>query len=180
MTFSLTTLTLHIAFRSYARSIVSYFPSNWISQDVLYNYSSRPRPIGSIPHPNTISHYLLLHRKWHSNLPRLLHTYRSDNYCHIHPGRLHNDPHACPYDRNTYLHRHSTWRRNIIDSRRNTSVRSSGSAICCARPHSTSRDTRIYHINSNTRNSLDPRGHIHTITCPYRRRNTSRSLNCCS
>ena len=151
-----------------------------IDQDVLHHHSSRPCPLGSVPHPRTISHHLLIHRKWHANLPRLLNTRCSNKDCHIHPSGLHGDPNASPFDRDTYLHGHSTRSRNRIDRRRNTPVRSSDSAICCARRRSTCGDTWLYRISADTRGRIDPGRHIYTFPRPHRCRNASRRVDCSS
>ena len=167
---------LHIPF--YSHNLLSHI--HLITQHVLHHHSSRSRPLGSISYPHTISHHLLIHRKWHSNLPRLLDTCRSDNDCHIHSSSLHNDPHTSSCGPNAYIHRHSTRSRNRVDRRRNTSVHSSGSAIRGARLHSPSGDTWLYCISADTRKRIDPRGHIHSFPSPHRRCNTSRSVNCSS
>lgn len=103
--------------------------SSW---DVLHYHSARARPLGSLPYPHTIIYHLLIHRRWHPNLSRLLNTHCSDNDCHIHSSGIHSDPPVNPFDRNAYLYRHGTCCCNRIYSRCNTSVGSSDSAICCA------------------------------------------------
>ena len=107
-------------------------------QDVFYNHSFRLRLLGPIPHPCSIAHNVLIHRRGHPNLPCLHNTHCSYNNYHIHSSSIHNDPHPGPRYRNTYVHYHSTRKRNLIDTRSTPSVHSSGSAIYCARSSSPS------------------------------------------
>ena len=130
-----------------------------------------------MPHPHTVTHNLLIHRRGHSNLPRLLNTHCPYNNCHVYSSSIHNDPHARPHHRNTHVHHHSPRKRNLIDRRRNTSVCSSDSTICCAGASSSSGHSGLHYNTSNTPKRIDYSGHIHTFPCPHRRRNTSYNIN---
>ena len=136
-------------------------------QNVFHNHSFRLCPLRSMPHPNPIAHNLLIHRRGHSNLPRLHNTHCPYNNYHTHSSSIHNDPHASPCHRNTNIHHYSTRKPNLIDRRRNTAVCSSDSTICCAGSGSASGHSRLYHNTPNTRKRIHSRGHIHTFPCQY-------------
>lgn len=133
----ITTLSPHESSPHLTQSLCLTSLSQFI-QDGFYNHSFRLRPLGPIPHPRSIAHNILFHRGGHPNLPRLHNTHCSYNNHHIQSSSIHNDPRASTRCRNTYIHYHSTRRRNLIDTRSTPSVHSSRSAICCARPRSPS------------------------------------------
>ena len=148
-----------------------------LSQDVPHYHSSRPRSLDPVPHSRTISHHLLLHCRGHCHFPRLHDTDHAHNNDHIHSSGIHNDPHASPFDRDPYFHRHSTRKRPRIDRGRNTSVRPGDCTICCAGPRRPRRAQWLHGKCPDTRKRIDPRGHIHTFPCLHQRSDARRSIN---